>query len=141
MFNTNTYPAYVSEDHVDEILGIMTDVSDNAYYWQQRHADVAKQLNSLHSELNDFVRDNSGTTDAHAILEALCEQFALDAEREVTARLTITVNVVANAPYTMSIDEVSQALADLNVEIESWNTDLDISTDVADIYVEDLQEQ
>ena len=140
MFNNNTYPAYVSEDHVDEILGIMTDVSDNAYYWQQRHADVAKQLNSLHSELNDFVRDNSGTTDAHAILEALCEQFALDAEREVTARITITANVVVTAPYTMSLDEVSQALSDINIDMDSWNSDLDISFDVDDIFVSDVEE-
>ena len=140
MFNNNTYPAYVSEDHVDEILGIMTDVSDNAYYWQQRHADVAKQLNSLHSELNDFVRDNSGTTDAHAILEPLCEQFALDAEREVTARITITANVVVTAPYTMSLDEVSQALSDINIDMDSWNSDLDISFDVDDIFVSDVEE-
>ena len=140
MFNNNTYPAYVSEDHVDEILGIMTDVSDNAYYWQQRHADVAKQLNSLHSELNDFVRDNSGTTDAHAILEALCEQFALDAEREVTARITITANVIVTAPYTMSLDEVSQALSDINIDMDSWNSDLDISFDVDDIFVSDVEE-
>jgi len=141
MFNNNTYPAYVSEDHVDEILGELTELADNRDWVQAMWASSSAKLNNLRDELTDFVRDSSDVTDARAILEALCEQFALDAEREVTARLTITVNVVANAPYTMSIDEVSQALADINVEIESWNTDLDISTDVADIYVEDLQEQ
>ena len=140
MFNSNTYPAYVSEDFVDEILGELTELADsrdsNFTMWQT----AATQVRVLKSDLEDFVRDAHGSTDARAIIEALCDRFALDATREIQTTIHIQVNITADAPYTMSRNEISQALSNVIVDLDSYDTDMDVHFDVVDIYVDSIQE-
>lgn len=131
---------FVSEEFLDDALAELTELADNRDWVQAMWASSSAKLNNLRDELTDFVRDSSDVTDARAIIEALCDRFALDATREVQTRVTIEVNVTADAPYTMTKSEIIEALSNLIIDIDSYDSDMEIHFDVVDTYVDEIQE-
>ena len=132
-----TFDTFIPSDFIslDDALGELTELMDQRDYHQMMRKSTVDQLENIRNGLNEFVKENHGATDAVALIEALCEEFALDASRRVTATVNVQFNVVVDAPYTKTIDEVEEDISGLDYKVDIRYTS---GYDVIDAYVEDI---
>lgn len=98
---------------LDDAFAEMTELAEQRDYNKMMWDRASEALRLTRESMETFVRENHGATDAPALIEALCEEFGLDMTRRVTATVNVTYTVYVDAPFTKTIDEVEQDIADL----------------------------
>ena len=120
---------------LDDALAELTELADQRDYHQMMRKSTVDQLENIRNGLNEFVKNSHGATDASALIEALCEEFALDASRRVTATVTVQYNIIVDAPYSKTIEEVEEDISGLDYKVDiRYMSDYD----VIDAYIEDI---
>lgn len=139
-----TFDTFIPSDFIslDDALGELTELMDQRDYHQMMRKSTVDQLENIRNGLNEFVKENHGATDATALIEALCEEFALDATRRVSATVNVQFTVYVDAPYTKTIDEVEEDIAGLDYKCDTrYNNGYDyIDVVVEDVSVDDISE-
>ena len=134
MFTTTNSPldTFIS---LDDALAELTDLSDQLESARSLYIPVRNALDDITKRLNQFVKDSHGATDAPALIEALIEEFGLDASRRVNATVTVSYNIIVDAPYSKTIDEVEEDISGLDYRVDiRYMSDYN----VIDAYVEDI---
>ena len=133
MFTTSTYPPVIS---IDDTLAELTELMDQIEYQKLMLRTSNDQLTNIRNGLREFVKENHHVTDGPALIEALCEEFDIDASRRVSATVTVTYNVIVDAPYTKTIDEVDEEIGGLDYRVDIRHMS---DYDVIDAYVDDIE--